>query len=94
MVPGLSREPLKKIAPDPEVLLRLLHRWRDEAVKAGKEITRISVAYETGRDSFWLATMNHRRTHIPRRQQQLFRVRSTGSSAKNRNGGSNGGPMV
>jgi transposase len=36
-------------------LLRLLHRWRDEAVKAGKEITRISVAYETGRDSFWLA---------------------------------------
>jgi hypothetical protein len=41
-----------------------------------------------------LVTMNHRRTHIPRRQQQLFRVRSTGSSAKNRNGGSNGGPMV
>src|ERR1700752_3926890 len=55
MVPGLSREPLKKIEPAPEVLLRLLHRWRDEAVKAGKEITRISVAYETGRDSFWLA---------------------------------------
>jgi len=55
MVPGLSREPLKKIAPDPEVLLRLLHRWRDEAVKAGKEITRIAVAYETGRDGFWLA---------------------------------------
>jgi transposase len=32
-----------------------LHRWRDEAIKAGKEITRISVGYETGRDSFWLA---------------------------------------
>jgi transposase len=55
MVPGLNREPLKKIAPDPEVLLRLLYRWRDEAIKAGKEITRIAVAYETGRDSFWLA---------------------------------------
>jgi transposase len=55
MIPGLSREPLKKIAPDPEVLLRLLYRWRDEAIKAGKEITRISVGYETGRDSFWLA---------------------------------------
>jgi transposase len=55
MVPGLNREPLKKIAPDPEVLLRLLSRWRDEAIKAGKEITRIAVAYETGRDSFWLA---------------------------------------
>jgi transposase len=24
-------------------------------IKAGKEITRTAVAYETGRDSFWLA---------------------------------------
>jgi transposase len=55
MIPGVSREPLKKIDPDPEVLLRLLYRWRDEAIKSGKEITRIAVAYETGRDSFWLA---------------------------------------
>lgn len=55
MLPGVNREPLKKIAPDPEVLLKLLYRWRDEAVKAGKEITRIAVAYESGRDSFWLA---------------------------------------
>lgn len=55
MIPGVNRQPLKKIAPDPAVLLRLLYRWRDEAIKAGKEITRIAVAYETGRDSFWLA---------------------------------------
>lgn len=55
MIPGLSREPLKKIDPNAEVLLRLLYRWRDEAIGAGKEITRIAVAYETGRDSFWLA---------------------------------------
>jgi transposase len=55
MIPGVDREPLKKIAPDPEELLQLLYRWRDEAIKAGKEITRIAVAYETGRDSFWLA---------------------------------------
>ena len=55
LLPGVNREPLKKIAPDPEVLLRLLYRWRDEAIKAGKEITRIAVAYETGRDGFWLA---------------------------------------
>jgi hypothetical protein len=41
-----------------------------------------------------LVTMKHRRTHIQRPQQQLFRVRSIGSSAKNRNGGSNGGPML
>ena len=55
MIPGVSREPLKKIAPDAEELLRLLYRWRDEAIAAGKEITRIAVTYETGRDSFWLA---------------------------------------
>jgi len=55
MIPGVSREPLKKIDPKPEELLQLLFRWRDEAIKAGKEITRIAVAYETGRDSFWLA---------------------------------------
>ena len=36
-------------------LLRLLHRWRDEATKAGRMINRITVAYEAGRDGFWLA---------------------------------------
>jgi transposase len=55
MIPGVSRDPLKKIDPNPDELLRLLHRWRDEAIQEGKEITRIAVAYETGRDSFWLA---------------------------------------
>jgi transposase len=55
LLPGVNREPLKKIAPDPELLLRLLYRWRNEAIKAGKEITRIAAAYETGRDGFWLA---------------------------------------
>jgi transposase len=55
LIPGVNCEPLKKIAADPEVLLLLLYRWRDQALKAGKDITRIAVAYETGRDSFWLA---------------------------------------
>jgi transposase len=55
LLPGVDREPLKKIAPNPELLLQLLYRWRDEAIKAGREITRIAVAYETGRDGFWLA---------------------------------------
>ena len=36
MIPGVNREPLKKIAADPEVLLRLLYRWRDEAIKPGR----------------------------------------------------------
>src|SRR5208337_5597412 len=55
MIPGVSRDPLKKIDPNPDELLKLLHRWRGEAIKSGKEINRIAVAYETGRDSFWLA---------------------------------------
>jgi transposase len=55
LVPALRREPEKGLAPDPAGLLRLLHRWRDEAIKAGRGIERICVAYEAGRDGFWLA---------------------------------------
>src|SRR5947208_2791405 len=55
VVPGIEREPLKKLVPDAEALLKLLHRWRDEAVKAGHTITRIVVAFEVGRDGCWLA---------------------------------------
>jgi transposase len=54
-VPGMERQPLKKILPDEVALLRLLHRWRDEAIGKGRIITRIAVAFEAGRDGFWLA---------------------------------------
>jgi transposase len=57
LVPGLVREPLKKQDADAGALLRLLHRWRDEAVKAGRKIRRIAVAFEAGRDGFWLARL-------------------------------------
>jgi transposase len=55
IVPGIERQPLKKLAPDEAALLRLLQRWRGEAAKSGRTITRIAVAYEAGRDGFWLA---------------------------------------
>src|SRR5271169_609436 len=55
MLPGIERQPRKKLEPNPERLLALLHRWRDEAVKAGRQITRIALAFEAGRDGFWLA---------------------------------------
>jgi transposase len=55
VVPGIARHPLKKLAPDQDALLKLLHRWREEAGQAGREITRIAVAFEAGRDGFWLA---------------------------------------
>lgn len=55
IVPGLERNPLKKLSPDQDALLQLLHRWQKEAVQAGRTIKRIVVAYEAGRDGFWLA---------------------------------------
>ena len=55
LVPGIERQPRKKLEPNPERLLALLHRWQDEAVRAGHTITRIAVAFEAGRDGFWLA---------------------------------------
>ena len=38
IVPGVDRQPLKKLAVIEGELLRLLHRWRDEATKAGRTI--------------------------------------------------------
>jgi transposase len=55
LLPGIERQPCKKLEPSPERLLALLHRWRYEAVRAGRTITRIAVAFEAGGDGFWLA---------------------------------------
>jgi len=55
LVPGVNRQPLKKLAADEAALLQLLDRWRAEAIRAGRTIDRIAVAYEAGRDGFWLA---------------------------------------
>ena len=52
LVPGVERQPLKKFDAHEEVLLKLLHRWRREASQAGRNIV---VAFEAGRDGFWLA---------------------------------------
>src|SRR5674476_477410 len=38
IVPGLERQPLKKLAVDESTLLKLLYRWREEAEKAGRRI--------------------------------------------------------
>src|SRR5467141_4190037 len=55
IVPGVERQPLKKLAVDVSALLKLLNRWREEAEKAGRRIERITLAFEAGRDGFWLA---------------------------------------
>jgi len=55
VLPGIERQPRKKLEPSPERLLAVLHRWRDEAIRAGRNITGIALAFEAGRDGFWLA---------------------------------------
>jgi transposase len=55
IVPALDRSPCKKLDANEEELLKLLLRWQGEAIQSGQEIKRITVAFEAGRDSFWLA---------------------------------------
>jgi len=56
VIPGVERQPLKKLDADAGALLKLLQRWREEARKAGREVKRIVCAYEAGRtDSGWRA---------------------------------------
>jgi transposase len=55
IVPGIERHPLKKLAADEHALLKLLRRWQAEAIKAGRNVKRVAVAFEAGRDGFWLA---------------------------------------
>jgi transposase len=55
IIPGIERRAAKKLEASEGMLLALLHRWREAAAKAGRTITRIAVAFEAGRDGFWLA---------------------------------------
>ncbi len=55
VVPGVERRPLKKLEPDPVALLGLLRRWREQAEAAGRRVARVVLAFEAGRDGFWLA---------------------------------------
>jgi transposase len=55
IVPGVERQPLKKLGIDQVALLNLLLRWRTEAEKKDHKIARITVAFEAGHDGFWLA---------------------------------------
>src|SRR3974377_1809154 len=67
IVPGVGGQPLKKLVVDESALLKLLHRWREEAEKAGRRIERIAVAFEAGRDGFlWGRWRKGRRVRAPR----------------------------
>jgi transposase len=49
IVPGVERQPLKKLEADEGTLLKLLNRWQEEAKKSGHRIERIAVAFERSR---------------------------------------------
>jgi transposase len=51
VLPDIERQPRNKLEPSAERLLGLLHRWRDEAVRAGRQMTRIALAFEAVRKS-------------------------------------------
>ena len=57
IVPGINRQPLKKLAADGDgSCLRLLHRWRDEATKAGRTIrpaSSVGLSRPAGMASGW-----------------------------------------
>jgi transposase len=42
VLPGIERQPRKKLEPSAERLLGLLHCWRDEAVKAAESGHRVA----------------------------------------------------
>ena len=81
MVPGVDRQPLKKLEPDPDALLRLVERWRSEAEKTGRTIERVALAYEAGRDGFWLARWLRVRgieVHVIHSTASPYRVNTVG----------------
>src|SRR6202451_1245080 len=56
VIPGVSRRPKTGVkARYMNEVMRVVDRWKAEAVRAGKTIGRIVVAYEAGRDGFWIA---------------------------------------
>jgi transposase len=82
VVPGIERQPLKKLDAGHQALLNLLHHWRIEAARAGHQVTRIVVVYEAGRDERLLvstlaAGTQHRGSELCRDRARLHVIRQT-----------------
>jgi len=63
IVPGIERQPLKKLVVDENALLKLLHRWREEAEKGRTHDQTHRCRFRgqpgrllAGRAGLWLAT--------------------------------------
>jgi transposase len=56
VVPGVARRPRRRLEPgDIAGVLATIARWREEALRAGRTVRRVVLAYEAGRDGFWIA---------------------------------------
>jgi transposase len=56
-IPGVERTVKSKIEPSAPALLQVLEGWVRRARAAGKTVSRTVLAYEIGRDGFWLARL-------------------------------------
>jgi len=82
IVPGVERQPLKKLAVDESALLNLLNRWRMEAEKAGRKIERIAVAFVAGRDGFLAGALAQGHAHRGLRYPRIERSRIARTPAR------------
>ena len=56
VIPGVARRARRRLAPrDMAGLLKAIARWTAEATAAGREVHRVVLTYEAGRDGFWIA---------------------------------------
>lgn len=56
VAPGVARRPKRSFKPrDLEGVLAAIERWKGEASRAGRMVTRVVLTYEAGRDGFWIA---------------------------------------
>ena len=56
VLPGVVRRPRRSLpARDMAALLQQIERWKAEVLRAGRTVCRTVLAYEAGRDGFWIA---------------------------------------
>ncbi len=56
VLPGVARRPRRSLpARDMAALLQQIERWKAEVLRAGRTVRRTVLAYEAGRDGFWIA---------------------------------------
>jgi transposase len=56
VAPGVSRRPKKSVAArDLGAAAKAIEGWKAEASRAGRAVSRLVLAFEAGRDGFWIA---------------------------------------